>query len=53
MAKQVIYGTDSPAALQNAASIVGLPLTTMAMISDFPGDAAATAMPGAAGGMDF
>ena len=41
------------AALQNAASIAGLLLTTEAMISDFPGDAAATAMPGAAGGMDF
>jgi chaperonin GroEL len=40
------------AALQNAASIAGLLLTTEAMISDFPGDAA-TAMPGAAGGMDF
>src|SRR5215510_436850 len=41
------------AALQNAASIAGLLLTTEAMISDFPGDDAATAMPGAAGGMDF
>ncbi len=41
------------AALQNAASIAGLLLTTEAMISDFPGDAAATAMPGAAGGMGF
>ena len=41
------------AALQNAASIAGLLLTTEAMISDFPGDASATAMPGAAGGMDF
>jgi chaperonin GroEL len=41
------------AALQNAASIAGLLLTTEVMISDFPGVAAATAMPGAAGGMDF
>jgi chaperonin GroEL len=41
------------AALQNAASIAGLLLTTEAMISDFPGDDSATAMPGAAGGMDF
>jgi chaperonin GroEL len=41
------------AALQNAASIAGLLLTTEAMISDLPGDAAATAMHGAAGGMDF
>jgi chaperonin GroEL len=41
------------AALQNAASIAGLLLTTEAMISDFPGDDTATAMPGAAGGMDF
>jgi chaperonin GroEL len=41
------------AALQNAASIAGLLLTTEAMISDFPGTDAATAMPGAAGGMDF
>jgi chaperonin GroEL len=41
------------AALQNAASIAGLLLTTEAMISDFPGDDAATSMPGAAGGMDF
>jgi len=41
------------AALQKAASIAGLPLTTEAMISDFPGDGADTTMPGAAGGMDF
>jgi chaperonin GroEL len=41
------------AALQNAASIAGLPLTTEAMISDFPRDDTATAMPGAEGGMDF
>ena len=41
------------AALQNAASIAGLLLTTEAMISDFLGDAVATAMPVAAGGMDF
>jgi len=41
------------AALQNAASIAGLLLTTEAMISDFPGDDATTAVPGAAGGMGF
>jgi chaperonin GroEL len=41
------------AALQNAASIAGLLLTTEAMISDFPGDGGATAMPDAMGGMDF
>jgi len=41
------------AALQNAASIAGLPLTTEAMISNFPGDDTPTAMTGAAGGMDF
>jgi chaperonin GroEL (HSP60 family) len=39
--------------LQNAALIAGLLLTTEAMISDFPEDETATAMPGAAGGMDF
>jgi hypothetical protein len=42
LAKQVIYVTDSRAALQNAASIAGLLLTTEAMISDFPRDAAVT-----------
>jgi chaperonin GroEL len=36
-------------ALQNAASIAGLLLTTEAMISDFPGDNAAPAMPGGMG----
>ena len=41
------------AALQNAASIAGLLLTTEAMISDFPGDDATMAVPGAAGGMGF
>jgi chaperonin GroEL len=41
------------AALQNAASIAGLMLTTEAVILDFPEDDTATAMPGAAGGMDF
>src|SRR5499427_6882991 len=41
------------AALQNASSIAGLLLTSEAMISDFPGNDAATAMHGAAGGMDF
>src|SRR5262249_35145699 len=41
------------AAVQNAASTPGLLLTTEAMISDFPGDDATTAMPGAAGGMSF
>jgi chaperonin GroEL len=40
------------AALQNAASIAGLLLTTEAMISDFPGDDT-TVMTGAAGGMNF
>ncbi|MGH9840710.1 MAG: chaperonin GroEL [Blastocatellia bacterium] len=40
-------------ALQNAASIAGLLLTTEVMISDFPGDNAASAMPGGAGGMGF
>ena len=38
-------------ALQNAASIAGLLLTTEAMISDLPGDNASVAMPG--GGMGF
>jgi len=38
-------------ALQNAASIAGLLLTTEAMISDFPGDNGSSAMPG--GGMGF
>jgi chaperonin GroEL len=41
------------AALQNAASIAGLLLTTEAMISDFPGDDVSATMPGAAGGMGF
>ncbi len=39
-------------ALQNAASIAGLLLTTEAMISDFPGDNMAAEMP-AGGGMGF
>jgi hypothetical protein len=38
---------------QNEMATAGLLLTTEAMISDFPGDDTATAMPGAAGGMDF
>jgi chaperonin GroEL len=41
------------AALQNAASIAGLLLTTEAMISDFPGDNVSSAMPGGANGMGF
>jgi chaperonin GroEL len=36
-------------ALQNAASIAGLLLTTEAMISDFPGDNVASAIPGSMG----
>jgi len=41
-------------ALQNAASIAGLMLTTEAMISDFAGDNASPAMPGGMGnGMGF
>jgi len=40
------------AALQNAASIAGLLLTTEAMISDFPGENAPTGLP-AGGGMGF
>ncbi len=41
-------------ALQNAASIAGLLLTTEAMISDLPGDNASLAMPGGVnGGMGF
>jgi chaperonin GroEL len=39
-------------ALQNAASIAGLLLTTEAMISDYPGDNAAAEMP-AGGGMGY
>lgn len=41
------------AALQNAASIAGLPLTTEAMISDFSGDGASSTMPSGMGGMGF
>jgi chaperonin GroEL len=41
------------AALQNAASIAGLLLTTEAMISDFPGESGTTAMPAAMDGMGF
>ena len=41
------------AALQNAASIAGLLLTTEAMISDFPGAAHATAILAPRGGMGF
>jgi chaperonin GroEL len=37
-------------ALQNAASIAGLMLTTEAMVADFPGDNASPAMPGGGGG---
>jgi chaperonin GroEL len=41
-------------ALQNAASVAGLLLTTEAMISDFPGDNGSSAMPSdAGGGMGF
>jgi len=41
-------------ALQNAASIAGLMLTTEAMVADLPGNNASPAMPsGAGGGMGF
>jgi chaperonin GroEL len=38
-------------ALQNAASIAGLMLTTEAMVSELPDDDKAPAMPGGMGGM--
>ncbi|MCA1558180.1 MAG: chaperonin GroEL, partial [Acidobacteria bacterium] len=38
-------------ALQNAASIAGLMLTTEAMVSELPEDDKTPAMPGGAGGM--
>jgi chaperonin GroEL len=40
-------------ALQNAASIAGLLLTTEVMISDYPGDEVAMGMPAGGGGMGF
>ena len=40
-------------ALQNAASIAGLFLTTEAVIADKPEKSAAPAMPGGGGDMDF
>jgi chaperonin GroEL len=41
------------AALQGAASVAGLLITTEAMVAELPKKAAAPAMPGGGGGMDF
>ena len=40
-------------AVENAASIAGMILTTEALISDKPEPASAPAMPGGMGGMDY
>jgi len=41
------------AALQDAASVAGLLITTEAMVAELPKDKAPTPMPGGGGGMDF